>query len=77
MPTEDIAAWIVNFIATYPDAVVWCIGIYIVCSFAVNFLRGAYGSDEAKRPRWVNGTLAALDPFAGNFWKLMPWRPKA
>lgn len=75
--TEQIAEWLVNTIATYPSLIVWLIAVYVVASTVVNFLRGMYGTDESKRPRWVNGTLSALDPFAGNFWKLLPKRPQA
>lgn len=75
--TDSIAEWLVNTIATYPSLVVWLLVAYLVASTAVNFLRGMYGTAEASRPRWVNGTLAALDPFAGNFWKLFPKGPRA
>ena len=67
---DFIAEWVINTIATYPELAVSVAAAWVLATAAVNFLRGKYGPDSATRPGWVNGTIAALDPFAGNFWKL-------
>lgn len=64
----SFAEWIVNFIATYPQTVQWCLVVFVLCTLTVNGLRMAW-PDDNDRPRWVRFLLGFLDIGALNFWR--------
>ncbi len=65
---EKISEWLVNFIATYPQAVGYFAAVFALCTLTVNGLRMAYPED-ADRPRLVRFLLGFLDIGALNFWR--------
>ena len=54
--TTDLAAWLINLIATYPWAL-WIYGGAVV--LAVGLRRG--WPDEVERPRWLRVFLGIVD----------------
>ena len=63
-----VAEWLVNFIATYPQAVGWGVVVFGLSTLTVNGLRMAWPVDT-ERPRVVRFFLGFLDIGALNFWR--------
>lgn len=65
---DGVAEWLVNFIATYPNAVGWFAAVFAISTLTVNGLRMAWPNDD-DRPRLVRFLLGFLDIGALNFWR--------
>lgn len=68
---DALATLLSKEIASHPSISMAVLVAWFLATCAVNYLRGRYGTDAARRPGSVNGWLGILDPIAGNFWNLV------
>ena len=69
---EKLGNAIQSFAWSHPRTVGAVVAFLVLGSVVSSVLRALY-RDQATRPAWATGILAALDPFIGNFWTLLTW----
>lgn len=73
---QNVLIWTFNFATAYPKTA-GGLAAWLVMSFCVtNVVRGIYPPckwQTEDRPLLARATLALLDPFALNFWRVIEW----